>query len=102
MLTVETSTPKVKLTEISPVYDQAQLTEALIDNEKYFNISAAKTTPTRSGISAQELAYRWCITPEVAERTLKCTQQDGIRMLNTPITHRLRRAYQQHNYQHLN
>ena len=68
-----------ELMDFGPVFDQATFCRALTDFDRSYTIASATSSTRRSGISASELASRWCISPELAERTLKCTSQDGMR-----------------------
>jgi hypothetical protein len=65
-------------------------------------VSATKSTARHPEVKAHDLARRWGIGLDTAERTLKVTTQKGIRHAVHPIHRRYRTQQQQYRYNRLN
>ena len=86
----------------------SRISPALVDNdflqglESSVCVSAVQTKSRHSEIKAHELALRWGIGIETAERTLKATTQLGLQSAIHPLHCRCRTKQLQYRYNQLN
>lgn len=90
------------LRSISSVYDPCSFGSLVISTSR-FNVSSSSSIRRKGTISAQDLARRWRISIDLAERTIERTTQLGVRdYTSMQGTRRLRHSNQQFSYRRLN
>ena len=87
------------LSRISPALVNDDFLQGL---ESCVRVSTIQTKSRHSEIKAHELALRWGIDIETAERTLKAATQLGVRSAIHPLHRRYRTKQLQYRYNQLN